>query len=130
MRGLQTVHTNSKWCTCSMRITTSSVTVLLYKEKEYKQVLKTFSKNVEGCRDGSAKNHRNQIWWWQCPGKRGYTRTTRVTPSLHLFFSSTTLLSHLIRIHSSILDKKRCRDGVTRVVLVYPVLPGHCHHHI
>ena len=24
-----------------------------------KQVIKTFSKNVEGCRDGSAKNHRN-----------------------------------------------------------------------
>jgi len=23
------------------------------------QVIKTFSKNVEGCRDGSAKNHRN-----------------------------------------------------------------------
>ena len=44
---------------CSTRITTSSVTVLLYKEKEYKQVIKTFSKNVEGCRDGSAKNHRN-----------------------------------------------------------------------
>ena len=51
------LHANSKWCTCSMRITTSSVTVLLYKEKEYKQVIKTFSKNVEGYRDGSAKNH-------------------------------------------------------------------------
>ena len=23
------------------------------------KVIKTFSKNVEGCRDGSAKNHRN-----------------------------------------------------------------------
>ena len=56
---LQIVHTNSKQCTCSTRMIISSVTVLLYKEKEYKQVIKTFSKNVEGCRDGSAKNHRN-----------------------------------------------------------------------
>ena len=41
---LQIVHANSKRCTCSMRITKSSVTVLLYREKEYKQVIKTFSK--------------------------------------------------------------------------------------
>ena len=98
MQGCQSahicVHANSKRCTCSTRIT-SSVTVLLYKEKEYKQVYKIFSKNVEGCRDGSAKNHMNYIWWWQCPGKTGYTRTTQVTPSLHLF-SSATLPSHLI----------------------------------
>ena len=35
--------------------------LLLYycTKKEYKKVIKTFSKNVEGCRDGSAKNHRN-----------------------------------------------------------------------
>ena len=52
---MQIVHANSKRYTCSMRITTSSVTVLFYKGKEYKQVIKTFSKNVEGCRDGSAK---------------------------------------------------------------------------
>ena len=47
------------------------------------------------------------------------------------FFSSATLPSHLILgILSTIMEKKRCRDGVTCVVLVYPVLPGHCHHHI
>jgi len=33
--------------------------VLLYNKKAHKQVGKTFSKNVEGCRDGSTKNHRN-----------------------------------------------------------------------
>ena len=37
---------------------------------------------------------------------------------------------HSLGIHSTIMEKKRCRDGVTCVVLVYPVLPGHCHHHI
>ena len=31
----------------------------LTKEKGYKQVQKTFLKNVERCRDGCAKNHRN-----------------------------------------------------------------------
>ena len=62
----------------------------MYMLHTYK-VLKTFSKNVEGCRDGSAKNHRNYMWWWQCPGKTGYTRTTQVTPSLHLFFCMIVL---------------------------------------
>ena len=37
---------------------------------------------------------------------------------------------HSLGIHSTIMEKKRCRDGVTCVVLLYPVLPGHCHHHI
>ena len=50
---LKTVHLfnedNNILCYC----------LILYREKEYKQVIKTFSKNVEGCRDGSAKNHRN-----------------------------------------------------------------------
>ena len=46
------------------------------------QVLKTFSKNVEGCRSGSAKNHMNYMYG----SKTDHRKTTQVTPSLHLFF--------------------------------------------
>ena len=38
---------------------TNELEAALMRAPVKKQVIKTFSKNVEGCRDGSAKNHRN-----------------------------------------------------------------------
>ena len=62
-------------------------TLLLYyctRKKSTNKYKKTFSKNVEGCRGGSAKN---------CPGKTEYTRTTQVANPI--LTSSATLPSHL-----------------------------------
>ena len=39
--------------------------------------------HVEGCRDGSAKNHTNKVCGWQCAGNTGHRKTTQATPSLH-----------------------------------------------
>ena len=41
------------------RLTVGGIVSCLVMLLIYLQVIKTFSKNVEGCRDGSAKNHRN-----------------------------------------------------------------------
>ena len=56
----------------------------------------TNSKNIEGCKDGSAKNHMNYLW--QCASKTDHGKTTQVTPSLHLyfyFFNCTMLFSFI-----------------------------------
>ena len=44
-------------------------------------VNKTFSKNVQGCRGGSTKNHRTTV-----DVETGHTNTAQITPSLHPFF--------------------------------------------
>ena len=71
--------------------------------------------------------------------------TSNPIPTSFFFFQVQpfpVISYHSLGIHSTIMEKKRCRDGVTCVVLVYPVLPGiattissfcsfwHCHPYI
>jgi len=95
------------------------------------QVNKTFSKNVQGCRDGQ-KLQKLGV-------DTGHTNTAQITPSLHLFFHAHAMLFQVILEHNRrkmSLAKKRCRDGVICAVFVCPVsTPSfcsfwHCHPYI
>ena len=85
------------------------------------------------------KKHTNEIIYvhvhcvWQCASKTEHRKTAQVTPSLHLSLSVFKLLNavpskHIAELRRmSRLKKKRCRDGVTCVVLLCSVLLAHCH---
>ena len=87
------------------------------------QVNKTFSKNVQGCRDGSAKKTQ------KLGVETGHKNTAKITPSLHLsFLYMTYFFDNALRLLGNyIVHEKRCRDGVICAVFLYPVsTPSFC----
>ena len=56
---------------------------------------KIFFKNVEKYRGGSAINHRNQKWGWQCAGKTCYMKTIQETSPPHPLYHDIILQAML-----------------------------------
>ena len=113
-------------------LTTSSVTVVLYVQGKSAQ---TSMKNI------FQKWRGMQGWQCQKSQKLDIGITTLVTPSLHHFSMLSCWRLHY-EITVLMVKKKRCRDGVTCVVFVCPLLPRtaipissfcgywHCHPYI
>ena len=57
---------------------------------------------------------------WQCAGKTCYTKTTQLTPSLHLFYIRNHSMSYAARLLGRAIfePKRKCGDGVSCVVFV------------
>ena len=69
----------------------------LVQKKGMQASIKNIFKNVEGCRRGHAKTTENRCRDGSVQARHVHTKTTNVTPSLHLFFGSKIALpSNLI----------------------------------
>ena len=88
------------------------------------------AKNVEGCRDGSAKKPQKLgIGMAVCRQDRvnkDYTSNPIPTFLLGIFMLSFCRLHYEMSENSIDGGEKECRDGGTCVVFVCNILPAHC----
>ena len=91
--------------------------------------MKTFLKNVEGCRDGSAKTTETSRYKDGSDQARQDIQRLHKSPHPYIIFYSllSAVLFPVISYHSLQKNSMGCKDGVTCVVFVCPALPGHCH---
>ena len=79
--------------------------------------IKTFSKSVKGCRDGSVEHHRKQVLGLHCASEIRRTKTVQGNPipiSYNYTYHPSGYALRLLGV--------RCRDRVTYVVLLFSVL--------